>query len=106
MSGLRKFKPVTTFGKRLYEIKQERGLSCRKIADDAGVTLAAVSRWLTSYSFPSCQVVVLISKAYDVSADYLLGLSDRRNYEELETLIKALEQEHKKLREMQKGGAE
>ena len=103
MSGLRKFKPVTIFGKRLYEIKQKRKLSCKKIADDAGVTLAAVSRWLTSYSFPSCQSIVLISKAYDVSADYLLGLSDRRNYKELETLIKALEQEHRTLIELQKG---
>lgn len=97
---------MTTFGKRLYEIKQERGLSCRKIADDAGVTLAAVSRWMTNYSFPSCQAIVLISKAYDVSADYLLGLSDKRNNKELETLIKALEEEHRTLIELQKGGAE
>lgn len=71
-------RPKTIVGKRLMILKREYALTYREIAEDLHIELRAVSQWCTDYVFPSAQSIIKICTVYDVSADWLLGLSDER----------------------------
>jgi len=49
--------------------------------NDLGVTHQTVSFWVSKYVFPQTTMIIKICKTYGVSADWLLGLSDRRERE-------------------------
>ena len=63
------------FSARLALLLQKRGSSTR-LADALGVSRAAVSWYVTGNSFPTVENLVLIAKHFDISLDYLLGLTD------------------------------
>ena len=67
-----------TIGDRLYEIRAERDLSYREIARMIGTTNTAWMRWETGKTTPSAKVIIAICETFNVSADWLLGLSERR----------------------------
>ncbi|PWM51343.1 MAG: transcriptional regulator [Bacillota bacterium] len=54
----------------------ETGLSKRKFAEKVGVSAMSVSDWTTGKIQPNAESIYLICKAFKISADYLLGLSD------------------------------
>ena len=65
-----------SFGQRLKEIRRESGLSQTDLATLLGVHLMTVSRWETSANIPNIQYFLDIKNLFNVSSDYLLGLSD------------------------------
>lgn len=71
-------RPKTIVGKRLMILKREYAMTYREMADDLGADFNGVAHWMTRYVFPSAQMIIKICKTYDVSADWLLGLSDER----------------------------
>lgn len=73
-----KKRPKTIVGKRLMILKREYAMTNRQIEADLGVCSQAVSFWLTKYVYPQTETIIKICKTYDVSADWLLGLSDER----------------------------
>ncbi len=73
-----KHRPKTIVGKRLMILKREYAMTNRQIEADLGVCSQAVSFWLTKYVYPQTEMIIKICKTYDVSADWLLGLSDER----------------------------
>ena len=71
-------RPKTIVGKRLAILKKEYAMTNRQMEEDLGVCHQAVSFWLTKYVYPSAEMIIRICKTYDVSADWLLGLSEER----------------------------
>ena len=64
------------FATRLNDFIRETGLSKRKFAERAGISAMSVSDWTTGKIQPNAESIYLICKEFDVSADYLLGLTD------------------------------
>lgn len=61
---------------RLKELRIERGLKLREVAEYLNVTIRAISRYETGEREPSVEQIIKYCKLYEVSADYLLGISD------------------------------
>ena len=64
------------FAKRLRELRIVEGLSQEELAYKVGLTQRKVSKLEKLQLAPSPEVIVNIAKAFEVSADYLLGLND------------------------------
>lgn len=62
-------------GERLAEIRKDHGDTQISLARKLNVTHFTVSSWKQEKSSPSYEVLVSICKLYQVSADYLLGLT-------------------------------
>lgn len=62
--------------KRIKEIRKERGLTQTDLANQFGVTQQAVAKWESSLSTPDYITITKLAEFFDISADYLLGLSD------------------------------
>ena len=71
--------PKTVVGERLAIIKEERSLTMQQMADDLNIYHHDIYRWLTKYEYPNITNLKKICKTYNVSADWLLGLTDERN---------------------------
>lgn len=69
-----------TAGERIKRLCEESKISQKRLAESTGCTDASMSRWLNGERKISADVLVRIAKYFDVSADYILGLSDKRNY--------------------------
>jgi len=66
----------TTPNQRIQELREKAGLTQTELAKRLGVTRAAVSQWETALSIPSLNFVIELSKLFNVSIDYVLGLND------------------------------
>ena len=64
------------FYERLRASRLKRGLTQKQVAQSLGVTLPAVSQYEKGVREPSLELLVKYCKLLNVSADYLLGLSD------------------------------
>lgn len=67
---------MKAFSERLMELRKERGLSQATVAKDLGVSLGIVCYWETNKSDPTASNIAKVARYFNVSADYLLGLSD------------------------------
>lgn len=63
-------------GEKLKELRKEKGCTQRKVAKAIGVTLSAYSNYEQGLREPSYQILKLLCRFFDVSADYLIGLED------------------------------
>ena len=64
------------FGKKLKELRLEKGMSQRALGDAIGVCNQTVSFWESGSREPDLNAVVDIAKFFSVSIDYLLGVTD------------------------------
>lgn len=93
----------TVFTTRLKQSITERGLTQRMLATLIGTTEQSVSRWAKGNRTPNADMLYRMCKALDVSADYLLGLSEERA-NNMEKLKAELLDKIKKLWEENNGG--
>lgn len=63
-------------GERLKQLRFERGLKLKEVAASLNVTVRSISRYEDGTRESSLEMLVKFCKLYDVSADYLLGLTD------------------------------
>lgn len=63
-------------GEYLKRFRKERGLTQQQVAADIGIIPQLYQKYERDNSMPSAAIIIVLSKAYGVSADYLLGLSD------------------------------
>lgn len=63
-------------GERLAEVRFDHGDTQASLAEKLHVTHFTVSSWEQEKSSPSHETLVSICRLYQVSSDYLLGLSD------------------------------
>lgn len=67
------------FCKRLYTLRKEQNLTMECFGFQMKVSKQAVCRWENGERQPSLEMIVRISEFYNVSTDYLLGVSDNRD---------------------------
>ena len=67
---------LAVIGKRIHELRTDRGLSQKKLGEMLSVSQDTVSLWEKSKSCPPVEIVILLSKIFEVSCDYILGVTD------------------------------
>ena len=60
-------------GKKIYELRRERGITQEELAGELGVTAAAVSKWEKGATLPDVLMVCAIADFFGVTTDALLG---------------------------------
>ena len=67
---------MSIFVTRLIDLRIEKGLSMKQLANVLGATDAAISNWENCINEPKISYLKLIALYFGVSTDYLLGLED------------------------------
>ena len=65
---------METFGQRLKQLRQEKGIGQVALAKELGVGKSIISLWEQDKCEPTLSKLILISKFFDVSIDYIAGL--------------------------------
>ena len=71
--------------RRIQELLFEKGITQQDLAKEINLTPATLSRNLNGLNPPKAEVIVAIANYFKVSTDYLLGLSNEKNYKTLNT---------------------
>ena len=69
---------MSSISARLRGIRKERGLTQKDLAQKAGLRQATLSHIERGFAAPRADKLVALCRALDVSADYLLGLTDEK----------------------------
>ena len=64
------------FAERLKDLRLEKGLSIRQLAKKVDLSPMAISHWENYSRTPSADALIILSKFFGVTTDYLLGLED------------------------------
>lgn len=68
-------------GTRIMTLRQEANISRYRLGKMIGLTLpsSSIGQWEKGTFLPSVKAVIAICRAFGISADWLLGLTDERN---------------------------
>ena len=69
----------TSFNKRLVELRTEKGLSQKDAAADLGVSQALLSHYEKGIREYSLSFLCKVAEYYNVTTDYILGITDSRS---------------------------
>ncbi len=70
---------ISKFSEVLSQLRKERGISQKKAATDLGISQALLSHYEKGIRECGLDFVIKCSDYYNVTTDYLLGVSDSRN---------------------------
>ena len=65
------------FWQRLYDLCKENNTSPTKVVRELGIAQGMVTKWKNGTN-PNAEVLIKISNYFGVSADYLLGITDKK----------------------------
>lgn len=65
-----------SIGQRIKELREELGLSQMALSNATGISQSAIARWELGKSEPTASAIITLSKFFNETADYLLGLTD------------------------------
>ncbi len=81
-----------SFSESIYTLRKKIGLSQEDFAERVGVSTKALQNWESGASMPDGSNIIAISRAFDVSADFLLlGVGNRTKEEHLDRVLPAKE---------------
>ncbi len=60
----------------ILELRTEAGLSQKNLAKEIGVSQKAIDYWERNINEPKASYIVKLAEFFNVSTDYLLGVSD------------------------------
>lgn len=69
---------MPTVTERLKELRTQRRIYQREIAEYVGITVRAYQFYESGRSEPNIKTLIALADYFDVSIDYLVGRSDRR----------------------------
>ena len=69
---------MANFSERIRELRQERGLKQREMAEICGVKMRSYQGYEYGRHYPEVPGLIQIAHFFNVSTDYLLGLTDKR----------------------------
>lgn len=69
---------MNKLGERLNKLRQERGLTQQELADLFHISNSTISSYETGNRIPDVEFLLKLSKFYNISSDYIIGLSDSR----------------------------
>lgn len=64
------------FAKRLKELREEKGFSQMTLAKATGISQSSIARLELEKAEPTASALIILSKYFNESVDYLLGLSE------------------------------
>ena len=64
------------FGEKLSELRKDKGLSVIELSKEVGFSKSVIYFWENGQREPTANAILVLSKFFNVSADYLLGLED------------------------------
>ena len=64
------------FAERLKELRLEKGITQDKLAQETGLSQAALANWENGKRSPTAAAVITLAKYFNVTTDYLLGVTD------------------------------
>ena len=64
------------FSERLKELRQEYGLSQMDLSQKTGLSQSAIAKWELNKTEPTASALITLSKFFNESVDFLLGLID------------------------------
>ncbi len=67
---------MSKFSERLKELRLENGLTQIQLADEVGLSDAAIGLWENNKRVPNLDAVIVLAKYFKVSLDYIAGLED------------------------------
>ena len=70
---------MNTLGEKIRQLRNQKEMSQTKLGEYLGVAKTTISNYETGYSTPDNETLVKLSKYLNVSADYLLGISNDKN---------------------------
>ena len=88
---------MSTFGNRLRELRNEKGLTLDDLKDVLDTTKATLSRYENDKRYPKIEFANRVASFFDVSVDYLLGTTDERCSKKKDYSIDEKSNEVKKL---------
>lgn len=62
--------------KRLKELREEKQITQKELANAINVNTTIISKWELGRKRPVYEDLISLSKYFDVSTDFLLGLAD------------------------------
>lgn len=67
---------MITFGDKIKDLRKEKNLTQKELAQALSITISTLSHWECDYQEPSFKDLVLLASYFCVSTDYLLGTTD------------------------------
>lgn len=67
---------MNKFSKRLRDTRLEKGIDQKTLAKALNTSQTNVSRWENDKFQPDIETIIAIAKFFNVTTDYLLGLTD------------------------------
>ena len=67
---------IKGIGERIRRLREQMGISQTTLAKEFNCHYTAVSKWENETRFPTLEDLVILSKFFNVTTDYLLGLQD------------------------------
>ena len=64
------------FSIRLKELRENKGISQKQLAQELGYTQVCISRWESGNRQPEIDDIIAVALFFNVTTDYLLGLTD------------------------------
>jgi len=69
---------MSTFAERIFELRQERGLTQEALGQIIGVKHFSIYSYERGRAFPEMKELVALADFFDVSMDYLAGRTDKK----------------------------
>lgn len=69
-------KKYSIIGRRIYELRTEKGYSQSELGALLSVSQDTVSLWEKSKSLPPAEALIAMTKLFDTTADYILGITE------------------------------
>lgn len=69
---------MSVFGDRLGELMNERAVTDKEVGVKTGLSRSNIGIWRRGEAMPNSQKLIVLCRYFDVSSDWLLGLSNIR----------------------------
>ena len=69
------------YGKKIKELREKENVSQRKLAEELGIARSSINQFEQQYDIIPIKRLNQIANFFDVSIDYLFGLSSTKKYE-------------------------
>ena len=78
---------------RIKELREEKGLTQRQVAEACGVTAATILNWENGIYEPGTTDLINLSKVLGASLDYIVGLDEPHEEEIIRRYLSRLDKE-------------
>ena len=87
---------MINLGEKIKNLREERDLKQKDLAEILNISVSNISKYESSDMVPSLEVFKKIAEYFDVSADYLIGLTARKksnDFDRFNELLRGLPEE-------------